>query len=346
MKILIVVTLLLAAGIAAILLYGACRWEAGTRELRARLEAARVPVQPGVVDFGELDELPDPVQRYFRTALKPGQPMVSGVRVRHSGTFNMDETRERWKPFTSDQQVITRRPGFDWNGRIMMAPALPVRVHDAYVAGEGLLRAALLGLFTVADLRGADDIAAGELMRFLAEAAWYPTALLPSQGVRWEGVDERTARATLTDGALAVSLLFRFDDNGLIDTVSAETRGRTVNGKVVPTPWQGRFWNYAQRDGMRIPLDGEVAWLPPEGGKPYWRGRITGIVYSFTLPYAGQSPPRTPSNSSASPPESTAADPPARCAFPPVRAWARESPRAAAPGHRSVPCWQWSPPRP
>ena len=31
----------------------------------------------------------------------------------------------------------------------------------------------------------------------------------------------------------------------------------------------GHFWNYEERDGMRVPLDGEVAWLLPEGAKPY-----------------------------------------------------------------------------
>ena len=48
----------------------------------------------------------------------------------------------------------------------------------------------------------------------------------------------------------------------------AESRGRAEGGEVVPTPWQGRFWNYEERDGMRMPLDGEVAWLLPEGAKP------------------------------------------------------------------------------
>jgi hypothetical protein len=35
-----------------------------------------------------------------------------------------------------------------------------------------------VALFTVADLHGPGDIAQGELMRFFAETAWYPTALL------------------------------------------------------------------------------------------------------------------------------------------------------------------------
>ncbi|HEX7045880.1 MAG TPA: DUF6544 family protein, partial [Burkholderiales bacterium] len=130
-------------------------------------------------------------------------------------------------------------------------------------------------------VRGTGVLAEGELMRFLAEAAWYPTALLPSQGVRWEAAGERSAYATLEDGAVEVRMLFAFDDQGLIESVRAEARGRMVGDEMVPTPWQGRFWSYAERGGMRIPLEGEVAWLLPEGPKPYWRGRITAIEYEL-----------------------------------------------------------------
>ncbi len=262
-------------------LYGAHRWNNETQELRARLDASRVPIRPKTVDFRELEGLPAPVQRYFRAVLKDRQPMVAGVRVQHTGTFNMGEEADRWKTFLSDQKVVTRRPGFDWNGRVAMMPGLPVRVHDSYVAGEGMLHASLLGLFTVVDMRGTGDVAEGELMRFFAEAAWYPTALLPSQGVSWEAVDDRSAHATLQEGDITLTMLFTFDEQGLIHTVRAEARGRAVGGEVVPTPWRGRFWNYEERGGTLIPLDGEVAWLLPEGEKPYWRGRITEISYEF-----------------------------------------------------------------
>ena len=65
-------------------------------------------------------------------------------------------------------------------------------------------------------------------MRFFAEAAWYPTALLPSQGVRWVAVDDRSANATIVDGALTLTLLFRFNDDGLIGSFRADARGATV----------------------------------------------------------------------------------------------------------------------
>jgi hypothetical protein len=281
LKALITIVLALAAVLVSSWLYGAYRWNAGTQELRARLDSARVPVRPQTVDFRELEGLPAPVQRYFRVVLKEGQPMVTDVHVQHRGTFNMGETTDQWKPFTSDQEVVTQRSGFDWDGRVAMMPGLPVRVHDAYVAGEGILHASLLGLFSLVDMRGGGDVAEGELMRFFAEAAWYPTALLPSQGVRWEAVDDRSAYATLTEGTISITMLFTFDKQGLIETIGTEARGRTVDGEVVPTPWYGRFWNYDERGSMRVPLDGEVAWLLPEGTKPYWRGHITEIDYEF-----------------------------------------------------------------
>jgi hypothetical protein len=273
------IVLALVAVVLAAIVYGAVRWRAGTRELRARLEASRVPIGPRVVDFGELERLPAPVQRYFRAVLNEGQPMVAGVRLRHRGTFNQGEASDRWRPFRSDQKVVTRRPGFDWDGRVAMVPGVSVRVHDAYVAGEGILHASLLGLFSLVNLRGIGDVAEGELMRFFAEAAWYPTALLPSQGVHWEPVDDRSAYGTLADGAIRLTMRFAFTQEGLIETVRAEARGRTVGCQIVPTPWHGRFWSYEVRAGMRVPLEGEAAWLLPEGPKPYWRGRITELVY-------------------------------------------------------------------
>lgn len=295
-KTLLLIALALVLLLAAVRFYGRSRWDAGTRRLRERIEAARVPIQPGTFQVGELADLPAPVQRYFRAALTEGQPMVAAVRIEHAGTFNRSATAEQWKPFTSNQRVVTRRPGFDWDARIAMMPGLPVHVHDAYVAGEGVLHAAVLGLVTVADLKGPGEVARGELMRFFAESAWYPTALLPSQGVSWEAVDDRSARATLKDGGLALTLLFRFDGDGLIDTVRAESRGRMAGGKVVPTPWEGRFWDYAVHDGMRVPREGEVSWMLPEGAKPYWRGRITRISYELSkepgTPGTGREPAR------------------------------------------------------
>jgi len=277
----LLIVLGLSIVVAAVIFYGEFRWTWGTREVRDRLEAATLPIEPKVFDRRELESMPAPVQRYFRAVLKDGQPMIASVKVAHAGHFSLGETEAKWVPFTSSQAVVTRRPGFDWDARMRMAPGIKVFVHDTYVAGEGILHATLLGLVTLANTRGTPEAAQGELMRFFAEAVWYPTALLPSQGVRWEAVDNTSAKATIRDGDVTITLLFRFNDDGLIGSVRAEARGRVVNDAVVPTPWEGRLWRYEVRDGLRIPLEAEVAWQLPKGPLPYWRARITEIAYEF-----------------------------------------------------------------
>lgn len=139
----------------------------------------------------------------------------------------------------------------------------------------------ILGLYPLMEMRGTGDIATGELMRYLAETPWYPTALLPGQGVAWTAIDDASARATLTDGAVSVSLTFRFGADDLITSGRAEARGRSVAGAIVPTPWEGRWSRYARRDGMLVPMAGEVAWELPEGDKPYWRGQVTSLRYDM-----------------------------------------------------------------
>ena len=261
---------------------GAMRWTGATQAILARLEAKRLPASPARYDPREIEGLPAPVQRYFSTVLTPGQAIVTAATLEHTGHFNLSPTGEQWKPFTSRQRVIVQRPGFLWDARIAMAPGVSVRVHDSYADGEGLLHAAVFGLFSVADLRGGGELARGELMRFFAEAAWYPTALLPSQGVRWTAVDGHSAKATLTDGALSITLLFRFDASGLMTSMRAEARGRIVGNEVSSAPWEGTWANHQRVDGMTVPLSGEVAWLLPEGRKTYWRGTVTSLNHEWS----------------------------------------------------------------
>ena len=205
---------LLAVAAFGLWAYGSRRWTSGIRKLTHRLESARTdgkvrPAPPTRFNSSELQGLPAPVQRYFNAVLKESQPIVSALAIDMTGTFNMSATSDRWKPFTSRQRIVTRRPGFLWDAQVSMAPGLPAHVVDSYIAGEGLLHAAVLGLFTIADVHGGGEIARGEFMRFFAEAAWYPTALLPSQGVRWEAVDAQSANASIADGLLTLTLLFR-----------------------------------------------------------------------------------------------------------------------------------------
>ena len=258
-------------------LLGALIWPARVEALIRRMQAAEAAPSALRADEATLATLPPPVARYLRKVLPPDQPPPRRVEMAHEGRFNMGEGTDNWKPFTSRQTVTLSPPGFVWDGRIAMAPGLPVRVIDAYVAGEGVLIPALLGLVDLTRLQGGGSIAEGELLRWLAEAPWYPAALLPGNGLTWSPIDDHSAEARLTDGAVTVRLLFRFGPDDLITSIRAEARGRTVAGQMVSTPWEGRWWGYERQGGTLVPMAGEVAWILPEGPKPYWQGRVTAL---------------------------------------------------------------------
>jgi hypothetical protein len=271
----------LALVVVGLVALGKQRWAASTRDLKARLEAGCLPVAQGRYDPRELDGLPAPVQRYFRAVLKDGQPFIAAATIQLAGTINLSATGQAWKRFTSTQRVVTRRPGFLWDAQVAMAPGVPVRVVDSYIAGEGHLRAAALGLFTVAEAHGGGEIARGELMRWLGEAAWVPTALLPSQGVSWQAVDGVSASATIVEGPFTLTLLFGFDGAGLIVSVRAAARGAGVGKDMVMLPWECTLSDYRPQDGMLLPMAGEAAWLRPEGRKAYFIGGVVSMRHEF-----------------------------------------------------------------
>ncbi|HEX5004053.1 MAG TPA: DUF6544 family protein, partial [Gemmatimonadales bacterium] len=125
------------------------------------------------------------------------------------------------------------------------------------------------------------ELAVGELMRFLAEAVWYPTVLAPGHGVQWTPAGDQSAQAILTDGEASAALRFTFGESGLVQSVSTEARPRAVKGEFIPTAWEGRFWDYRRVEGMTIPHSGEVAWVIQGERRPYWRGEVEDVGYTF-----------------------------------------------------------------
>lgn len=224
----------------------------------------------------DVADLPSPVRWYFETVLQPGQRHVETVRLAQEGEFRLGGADAAWYPCTAEQVYSVSPPRYAWDGRIEMVPLVETRVLDAYVAGEGLLRANLLGAIPVASEGPDPEMNEAELQRYLAETPWFPTALLPAAGVTWAGIDDQTARATLTDGDVTATATFHFDDDGYLGRITANRYRRDEDATA---QWVGEYRAYEERDGMTIPTRAEVGWRTDERVVPYWRGRISEITY-------------------------------------------------------------------
>ena len=179
---------------------------------------------------------------------------------------------QSWMSFTASQTISTRTCEFDWRARA--GPFGLVSARDALKEGEGQFDVTALGIVPIVRAKRSSALMRGELMRYLAELAWAPDAILRNTALRWrvDGPDKLTVSAGSGDAAAEVVL--SLDSEGRIVGSFAPDRPRSASAPFLPTPWQGRFSDYRQHDGLWIPFAGEVAWMIDGKEEIYWQGYI------------------------------------------------------------------------
>jgi len=258
----------LLLGAAAAYVGALVRFERGAKQRMAEVGATTAETDMTGMPAADL---PPPVARFARQAGATGRAQAVELAQRAEMRMAPDKP---WRTITARQAIAIRGPGFVWLAERRRGPFVVLRIVDAYVAGRGFLQARLLGAIPVADFSGpaADR---SELMRYLAELAWAPDALLSNRALDWR---------THADGAIEVSAESRggraavrlyFNNDGDIYEIRADARDSTEGGKVIPRPWVGRFADYQMMGDRRIPTRAEVGYVYDDGYAAYWRGRIT-----------------------------------------------------------------------
>lgn len=235
----------------------------------------------GARAVGELSDLPDPVYRYLKHVLAGDQRAIRAMRMSQRGELRTDHHRDRWMHFRAEHVAMPLSKSFRWDAKVRILPHLHVRVTDAYEEGVGSGQARLLSSITIATDTNKPELNSASLHRYLAEAVWYPTALLPSAGVQWSPIDNRRALATLTDSGITVSLEFRFNDADEVVGIYAHARWSRSGKTYRPLPWEGHFSDYRLHQGMLVPFRGEVGWYADGRLEIVWRGEITSLDYEF-----------------------------------------------------------------
>jgi hypothetical protein len=229
-------------------------------EDRARLEP------PLLLAAQSLQRLPAPVLRYLNQALPP---------------LRTNPRNENWMKFTASQVIGPRTTEFLWTAHAEIAPLLHVQVKDSLIGGQGYGQVALLSAVPLASDGGNFEMNSGSLHRFLAEAVWYPSALLPSSQLMWTPVDDSRAVATLTKGPVTVSLEFRFSLDNEVTSIYTPGRWGSFDGGYKRVPWEGKFRNYSRRNGVLVPTEGEVGWYTDGQWQSVWRGTVVSASMEF-----------------------------------------------------------------
>ena len=218
----------------------------------------------------QLDNLPEPVQRYFKHVLKDGQPYINYVRLKHDGQFKTGLKKD-WVGIKGEQYFTTEKPGFIWKGTTSMFVA-----RDMYLANEGRLIATILSTINVVDVHGKQQYNESELLRWLGESVWFPTNFLPSEKMQWSAIDDSSAKLTFNYNGLSLFYIVKFNDAGEI--VQMETK-RYMDEKRLET-WIIKPVKYEERNGIIIPMQAEVFWRLKEGDFSYAKFNVKMIEYN------------------------------------------------------------------
>lgn len=240
-------------------------------------------------DFGEkkvitetdLADLPTPVRKWLNYSQVVGKEKIQTVRLKQRGVMRT-KGDQPWMPIEATQYVNVENPAFVWQAKAKAAPLIYIACRDKYIEGQGNMLIKLQSLIPIADAKG-DEMNQGTLTRFLGEMIWYPTFAL-SEYIRWESIDDYSAKATMSFRGTTDSGTFIFNEKGEVTKFTTK-RYIEQNGKYQLEDWSGNVKDYKDFGGIKIPTNTECIWSFQTGDFTWFVFDIDEIDYNISEVY-------------------------------------------------------------
>lgn len=226
---------------------------------------------------GSILSCPEPVRAYLRKAMGDSKQLIHFARIKQVGEFRTSPDGE-WSPSRADGHYLATKPGFIWKARFG-GSIIPSKIAWLELLnGKGFGSVKFLGLFTLLNPSG-HEADTSLLTRYLMESIWFPTALLPSNLLRWNPIDDHRAEAVLHYGSIHVSAIFEFNENHDVIRIVTEDKYRDFRSSFEKATFTLNCSDHADFDGMRIPSTVEFVWNLPKGDFSYGKYKIIHIEY-------------------------------------------------------------------
>lgn len=247
------------------------------RERIALFENSQLKNQ-NVVTKKSLHDLPPIVQKWLTNSGIIGQKLVANVYINQELQLKLKPDQTTWNNGSAEQFFTIQPPAFNWNINTEINSILSVAGRDQFKDGKGEMIIKLLSLIPVANAKNSEKINQATLQRYLAEIVWFPSASL-SQHIKWENIDDYSARATMEYKGTKGSGVFHFDEQGNFEKFIS-MRYQDSND-VEPTEWTVNATKIEERNGIIIPVECEASWELERGKWTWLKLKITDIQYNI-----------------------------------------------------------------
>lgn len=278
------VTLAILVAVAAVALLA---WRALDRRADARAWDALArwrSESPAAFDPAMVADLPDPARRYFLYTIAPGTPLRSTAVLEMGGEIGMGtKDAPGYRPMEA-RQILATPEGFVW-----ALDAGIIAGSDGLTADASWTRFWLGGLAPVVRVGGSADHFRSAFGRVVAEGTfWTPAAFLPGPGIRWEPVDEDTARVTVAHHGLEQAVEITVAEDGRpTRVVLSRWSNANPEGEWRLQPFGGDLSEFRDFGGYRLPtrVDGGNL-IGTDAYFPFFRARVRDIRFGALPAYA------------------------------------------------------------
>ncbi len=225
------------------------------------------------------ERLPVAVQRYLHYAMKEGQPNIRYAVLKARARFRHGPNRP-WFTVRATEYISGMEPGFVWDAMLTHNPVWWRTAKLSFLHGEGHGHLKLFGAITLREMEGAETDHS-MLFRFLSDLVWLPTGLLPTRALRWEHIDDHTARAVLRDEDTVVQATFHVNEIGQVDKIITNSKYRDHRSGFEQTQFTLECKEYREVEGIMIPTEVDFVWNLDGGDFEYGQFTLRDIAYYY-----------------------------------------------------------------
>lgn len=234
-------------------------------------------------DYSQIKGLPLVVQKYFRLNIERGVFEARYIKFKQTSEIRSDENAQ-WKELNAEQFYSVIEPGYVWNASFQMSELLWLRNIETYVKGKSKIIFKLFSSVNMGEHFG-QELDQSSLARFLTEAVFFPSRLLPSKHLFWSGINSQKAKVTLKYYDLSVSATCYFNTLGEIIKIETDDRYKTTKSGIKKAKYIVHYSKYKSFVGYSVPTASEAEW--DEDGKTFKfiKSTFTDITYNSLTPF-------------------------------------------------------------
>jgi hypothetical protein len=231
-----------------------------------------------IISENDLQQLPQPVQKWLRHSRVIGKPYIHVGKVTQQAEMKLKPDQEKWFTAIAIQYSTIEVPAFIWTVDVAMNSLLNFKGRDKFEAGKGEMLIKLNALFNIVNEKG-EKLDEGSAQRYLGEMVWFPSLAL-SPFITWQEINETTATATLNYKDTKATGTFYFNSEGDFVKFSAmRFKGNEPEAKRYE--WVLLVEDYKTFEGIKIPARMTATWKLENEDWTWLKLEILDVKYNM-----------------------------------------------------------------